>query len=339
MSSALNAASRPPSDPVISFVLASCNTREYVNCCIASIPKGGVDSYEIIVVDNASSDGTVAKLKVNYPDVRVVVNATNEGHCRAINQGMALARGEFILVLDADTILRSQAALLLVEFMRSRPDAAIAAPRMRNPNGTVQETARTFPSAVNGLFGRQSLITKLFPNNAISRRYLRGDQRDATQPFQVDWVSAAAMIFRSSLTAQIGFWDETIKGYWVDADWCKTAHSAGKVYCVPASEVTHFEQNRWGKKKGASRIVMFHAGAFRFYRKHFTAGTLDPRALAVGVLLAGRAALLLLLDAFRKPEPKASASRTDLSTYLMEAAANSPLPRSAGTSEQKCSTS
>lgn len=301
---------QPISPPALSIVVASYNNWDYMRGCLTSVPAAGVSDPEIIVVDNCSTDGTADRIAATFPAVRLVRNAANEGHCRAMNQGIALATGEFVLALDGDTVLAPGSASVLLDFLRARPGVAIAAPRMLNPDGTVQQTARTFPSPLNGLFGRQSALTRLLPNNPISARYLRSDTLDTNEPFRVDWVSAAAMMFRRSLTDRIGYWDEEIKGYWVDADWCKSAHAAGEVYCVPGSIVTHFEQNRWGRKKGAARIILFHTGAFRFYTKHFTAGFLDPRALIAGAALACRAALLLLIDSFRRPDAASPKARS-----------------------------
>jgi N-acetylglucosaminyl-diphospho-decaprenol L-rhamnosyltransferase len=285
----------------VSFVIAARNNWHYLDPCIASIPRAGLDDCEVIVVDNASTDGTVGLLQERCPRVRLLQNSTNMGHCRAINQGIGQAQGEYIVVLDGDTVLWPEAVSRLVEFLDSRPDVAIAAPRTLNTDGSVQETARSFPRVLNGLFGRHSILTRLFPDNPFSRRYLRRDGLHNSAPFEVDWVSAACMIFRRSLPGRIGRWDENFNGYWVDADWCKAAHATGKVYCVPAARVTHFEQNRPGRKKGARRIVLFHVGAFRFYYKNRTFGSCDPRALLAAVALATRCMVLVVLDWCRPP--------------------------------------
>jgi GT2 family glycosyltransferase len=293
-------------DPAVevSFVIASRNGWAYLAPCLASL---GIDgAHETLVIDNASTDGTPEAIRRNYPAVRLQVNMKNEGHCHAINQGICLARGKYVVVLDADTVLESGAVSGLVEFLRGTPQAVIAAPRMLNPDGSAQETARSFPKMINGLFGRQSVLTKLFPKSRFVRQYLRRDAAEAEDPFEVDWVSAACLIFHRSLPERIGLWDEGFQGYWVDADWCKTAHAAGKVYCVPSSRVVHFEQNRSGRKKGAARIKMFHAGVFRFYRKHHTLGYLDPRAWLAGALLGARCALLLAAD-WMRPADRAEA--------------------------------
>jgi len=286
----------------VSFVIAARNNWTYLDPCIASIERGGVDRHEVIVVDNASTDGTAGFLRDRYPGVRILQNGSNLGHCRAINQGIREAQGEYVVVLDGDTVLWPEAIARLVEFFESRPDAAIAAPRMLNADGSVQETARSFPGLVNGLFGRHSFLTRLFPDNPFSRRYLRRDSVRNPEPIEVDWVSAACMIFRRSLFDRIGPWDEIFSAYWVDADWCKAAHAAGKVYCVPAARVTHFEQNRPGRKKGAWRILIFHTGAYRFYRKNCTRGSFDPRALLAAALLAARCMTLVAVDLCRRPD-------------------------------------
>jgi N-acetylglucosaminyl-diphospho-decaprenol L-rhamnosyltransferase len=279
-----------------SVIIVTRNSWEYLHPCLVSLEAHKAAGQEVIVIDNASGDGTVQELRLQFPGVRAISNPTNVGHCRGINQGIREARGEIIVVLDADTVLGSGVVDQLVDFLDSRPDAVIVAPRMLSPNGSVQETARAFPRVVNGLFGRQSLLTRWFPQNRFSRAYLCRSRLREQDPFPVDWVSAACMAFRRVLVEHIGYWDEGFRGYWVDADWCMRARPDGRVYCLATASVVHHEQNRSGKKKGIRRIAAFHAGVNRFYRKHYTLGLLDPRALAATVLLTARAAVLIAAD-------------------------------------------
>ena len=286
----------------VSIVIASRNSARDLDACLRSIAAGTSARCEVIVVDNGSTDGTVARLRNVYPYVTVIANPSNLGHCRAINIGLEVAAAEFVLVLDADTVLWPEAIDRLVAFLRSRPDVVIAAPRTLNADGSVQETARAFPRPINGLFGRQSLLTRLFPRNPFSTAYLHRRHIDACRPFEVEWVSAACMLFRRRLIERIGSWDEGFAGYWVDADWCRRAHAAGRVFCEPSAQVSHIEQHRAGRKKDPARIIQFHVGVSRFYRKHHTFGWLDPRALAACVVLAGRATLLLVANGLRRAE-------------------------------------
>jgi len=289
---------RPAVD--VTIIIAVRNNGRDLDACLPSISEGTSARREIIIVDNGSTDGAPERLREAYANVRVIANPVNLGHCRAINQGLAVTAGEFVLVLDADTVVWPGAIDCLVAFLRSRPDAAIVAPRLLNPDGTIQETARAFPRPINALFGRQTLLTKLFPRNRFSVAYLRRRDAAAVSPFEVEWVSAACMLFRRSLVDRIGKWDEGFAGYWVDADWCRRAQPAGRVYCEPRAQVSHLEQHRMGRKKDPARIVQFHRGVNRFYRKHYTFGWADPRALVTSAALAGRGAVLILANALRR---------------------------------------
>ena len=159
---------------------------------------------------------------------------------------------------------------------------------------------------MNGLFGRQSLLTRLFPNNPFSRRYLkiRGLKDTATASVQVEHVSAACMLFWRRIYDQVGPWDEGFHSYWVDADWCMRIKKAGgEIYYLPTARIIHYEQNQRQVKKSPLRIIKFHTGALRFYTKHYTAGIYDPRSLAAAALLAVRTLLLLTTNHF-KPQPR-----------------------------------
>jgi N-acetylglucosaminyl-diphospho-decaprenol L-rhamnosyltransferase len=285
-------------------VIATWNSWKFLPACLPPLLNQDSVHKEIVVVDNGSTDETPSKLREHFPDVRVSANSINEGHTRAINKGIELAQGKYVLVLDADTVVAPGAVKQLVEFMRLRPDVVIAAPKMLNGDGTIQETARNFPRPINALFGRETFLARLFPHNRFSSQYVCRQNVNDVEPYEVEWVSSACMIFPKILRERIGPWDEGFRGYWVEADWCKQAHAAGKIYCIPNAQVTHFYQNRIGKKKGLSRIVDFHFGAHRFYWKHYTRGKLDPRSLIAGLALGLRAFPLIVVDMFRRPEKK-----------------------------------
>ena len=184
----------------------------------------------------------------------------------------------------------------LLDFMQDRDDVAATAPRMLNADGTVQETARNFPSAMSGIFGRQSLLTKWFPNNPFSKHYLQRDKLTATEPFQVEQVASAAVLFSRAIANELGPWDNLYPSYWADSDWfMRLKKRSGKVFCVPQAIVIHHEQNRPGKRSLA-RIWMFHRGAYRFYTKHYTFGVWDPRSIFVAVGLSARALTLAVVE-------------------------------------------
>jgi GT2 family glycosyltransferase len=239
-----------------------------------------IDDYEIVIVDNDSADGTPARVEALVPHARIVQNTANIGHSRAVNEGIRAACGRYLLVLDADTEVEDDALGTLLQFLEQHEDVGIAAPRTFNTDGSVQKTARAFPRPLNGLFGRQSLLTRWFPRNRFSCRYLQNDDLKTMTPFDVQQVSGACMMFPRALVSEVGSWDEGYFAYWVDTDWCfRVGRHGRRIVCVPAARVIHHEQNRPGKPRSLHRIWHFHYGAYRFYRNNMTLGRLDPRAL------------------------------------------------------------
>ncbi len=193
---------------------------------------------------------------------RVIDMGANTGFAVANNAGMARGTGRYVLVLNPDTVVGTGALRTLVEFADRHRGAGVVAPRLLNADGTPQLTARAFPTAAAGLFGRRSLLTRWFPRNRWSRKFLaEREQIDDGQPFEVDWVSgrgdAGAAHGASSETA--GF-DENFFLFWEDADWCRRIKDAGySVWCVPAATVVHDEGGTRGHRWSAAMIRSFHA--------------------------------------------------------------------------------
>ncbi len=289
-------------DPTLSVIIVAWNDWPKLQVCLNSIFNSELPPTEVVVIDNASVHGTRERIRERFPATRVCRNESNIGHTRAVNLGFSLARGEFILVLDSDTELTGDTVHRLLAFLRARPDVALLAPRTFNTDGTVQESARGFPGVMSGLFGRQSALTRLFPNNPFSRRYLARDFLRASEPFQVGQVGGACMFFRRKLLDEVGAWDERYFGYWVDTDWCRELAVRGKtVYCLPDAHITHHEGNRRGNRKTASRIWMFHYGAYQYYTKWHTAGYCDPRSLLAFAALSTRSLLKTAMNNLTVP--------------------------------------
>jgi|APLak6261664116_1056043.scaffolds.fasta_scaffold00544_1 N-acetylglucosaminyl-diphospho-decaprenol L-rhamnosyltransferase len=290
----------------LSILIVTWNSWADLKRCLESIQRLNLSGMEILIIDNGSADDTVDKLNLQFGDtVRLHVNPINLGLPAAVNIGLKLVRGEYVMLLDVDTEVEPNAAARLLAFMEAHPDVALIAPRIRTSEGQDERTARNLPSVTSGLFGRQSLFARKFPNNPFTRRYLASTHHNNSTPYQVEQVSAACMFFRQSLFDTVGPWDEKYRCYWVDTDWCaRLKKLSAKVYCVPQARIIHYENNRAGKKKSTWRIWHFHIGAYRLYRKHYTLGFLDPRALLAGAVLAARACVMLVLN-----EMKSDASR------------------------------
>lgn len=290
----------------LTILVVTWNSWGDLKRCLESLQRAAIGEREVLVFDNGSSDGTVEKVRERFPHVRLECSPVNLGLPPAVNRGLRLAQGEYVMLLDVDTEVRPGTAQRLLAFMEAHPEVSLAAPRIHSPDGTIEPSARNLPSPMNGLFGRQTLLSRLFPGNPITRRYLKADHLDSSEPFRVEQVSAACMFMRRSLIDEVGPWDEGYRCYWVDSDWCAQLKHAGKaVYCVPDVSIVHYENNKAGKKKSPWRIRHFHIGAWRLYRKHYTFGPLDPRALLAAAALAARALLMLVTNAFKADTPPA----------------------------------
>jgi GT2 family glycosyltransferase len=131
-------------------------------------------------------------------------------------------------------------------------------------------------------------------------RYLRTQDINKSEPYSVEWISFASIIFRTELLRKVGFLDEDYFLYWVDADWCKKVKEYGyKIYCLPESQVVHVEQNKRGKKRRPRSIVDFHKGSYLFYRKHFAPSPFNPMAYVALLGLSIRALIHLFINIFR----------------------------------------
>jgi N-acetylglucosaminyl-diphospho-decaprenol L-rhamnosyltransferase len=294
----------------LSVLIVSWNNWAKLNVCLSSIYSGTVIPSEIIVIDNDSKDGTPLKLEQTFPEVKLHRNDTNIGHTKGVNLGLRQARGEYVLVLDHDTELAPDCIDRMLEFMRARKDVEMVAPRTFNTDGTVQESARNFPGILSGLFGRQSTLTRILPDNLISKKYLARDFIDSTEPFPVEQIGGACMLFRHSLLDRIGPWDERYIGYWVDTDWCKSVGAENiNIYCVPSAHLIHHEGNARHKRKTPHRIWIFHRGAYQYYTKWHTRGTWDPRSIFAGIMLAARALLQIATNGISTPSIEETPNR------------------------------
>jgi GT2 family glycosyltransferase len=251
----------------LSVTICSWNTRDYLDRCIESVltQADGV-ALEIIVIDNASEDGSAEMVEQKYPNVRLIRNQENRGFGAGHNQGFAIAEGEFLMPLNSDAVVHESCFERLIAFLREHPDVGIAAPKLLNPDGSLQYSCRRFPTPAAALF-RNTLLGKLFPNNRFAREYLMQDW-DHCEPRDVDWVSGAAFCFRASVYRAIGGFDERFFMYLEDVDLCKRVHEAGyRVVYVPNAVVTHVIGA--STDRVANRMIrQFHKSMLLYYAKH-----------------------------------------------------------------------
>src|SRR3954471_16143505 len=219
----------------IAVVVVGFNSQAYVDACLESLDRAEWAAYsrQIVYVDNASGDGSVAMVRAKFPDVRVLANTENRGFCAACNQGVAAVDSRYIYLLNNDTIVLADSIVPLAQFLDRTPDAGAAGNRLLNPDLTDQWSARRFPTWVNGIFGRRSTLTRLLPGATAVRDYLYKDQLAGGQPFDVDWVPGSCTLVRREAYEQAGALVESMH-YWSDAVFCHRLRSCGwRVSVVP----------------------------------------------------------------------------------------------------------
>jgi N-acetylglucosaminyl-diphospho-decaprenol L-rhamnosyltransferase len=284
-----------PPEVDVSVVIVSYHCRDDVMACVESVlGSRSARGFEVVVVDNGSTDGTLELLADRAPQARVIPMGMNAGFSKANNVGMATARGRYVLVLNPDTVVAPGALYRLADWLDAHGGAGVAAPQLLNADGTDQRTARAFPTPAAALFGRRSPLTRWFPRNRWSTRFLSGGAHRGDEPFRVDWVSGAAMMVPASVINEVGGFDEEFFLFWEDADWCRRITDAGyEVWCVPQAQVTHDEGGTRSHGWSPRVVRHFHRGAYLYWRKHHAPQPWNPlRWLAAGAL--GVRALLVM---------------------------------------------
>ncbi len=153
--------------------------------------------------------------------------------------------------------------------MDGNPDVGIVGPKIFNPDGSIQGSARSFPTFHTAFFGRSALLTKLFPNNRITCANILTHQCDGKTPMEVDWVSGSCMVVRRKAIDDVGLLDERFFLFWEDVDWCKRMWKRGwKVSYYPQASIEHYVGG--SSEQNLTRAVFeFHKSAYRYFKKYF----------------------------------------------------------------------
>lgn len=282
----------------LSIVIVSWNVRDLLRRCLESILSTSrapeeterVETsveLEVIVVDNASADGSLEMIQNCFPDVRIVANDSNRGFPAANNQGIKLAQGRHVLLLNPDTEIVNGALRKLVHHADRDPDVGIIGPQLLNPDGTVQSSRRRFPSLATAFLEStwlQPAISELESGNLLSRLaaplqrvleryYVAGRPDHLVQ--DVDWVTGAAMLARSSAIDEVGLMDEGFFMYSEELDWCRRFQEAGwRVVYLPAAQIVH-HIGKSSEQVVAERHIHFQTSKVRYFRKYHGAAAAE----------------------------------------------------------------
>jgi GT2 family glycosyltransferase len=261
----------------ISFIIVSWNVRELLKRAVQAILDDTSEpEIEIIVVDNASHDGTVEMLRAEFastrlstgPKVRVLANKENVGFTRGNNQGLEIAQGRFLFLINPDTQIQRGATRALLEFMDAPENArvGIVGPQLVYADGSLQSSRRRFPKFSTALF-ESTKLEQWFPRSKLITDYrLLNTDDSAIQ--DVDWLVGAAMFVRREVYEQIGGLDERFFMYSEELDWCYRTKQAGwRVVYFPHARVLHHEAKS-SEQVLAQRDIYFHSSKVRYFKKH-----------------------------------------------------------------------
>jgi len=290
------------SAPSVAAVLVNYNAGgELVRALRSIADEMGRQVWEAVVVDNASSDGSAAAVADFAPMVRLIQNAENVGFSRGVNQGLAASTAPVVLIMNPDCRLVAGAVAALHGVLDAYPECAVAGPRILNPDGSVQGSARGDPDMLTGLFGRRALLRRLVPSLAVAKRNVVVDEiiRSGRQSAEVDWLSGACMLARRSALESIGGFDERFFLYWEDADLCRRLRAKGlHVRYVTGATAIH----RVGQSSRTARtfaIRAFHDSAYLYYATHVAPARFNPKRVLARAILNTRCWLQVVRSGLR----------------------------------------
>ncbi len=230
-------------DTDLSLIIVSYNVRDLLIACLESIQSALASSqlrYEIIVIDNASNDGSPESVRQRFPGVRLIENSENLGFAAANNRGLRDAGGRVMVLLNPDTTVPPGTLEVLFDYLNAHPDTGVVGPRLIYPDGSTQPSRRRFPTLLTGLL-ESTIAQDYWPENPAARRYYLADRPDnVTQ--DVDWLVGACLIARREVFERAGLLDEAFFMYSEEVEWCYRVRKAGwRIVYLPAATIIHHE--------------------------------------------------------------------------------------------------
>jgi GT2 family glycosyltransferase len=248
----------------LSIAIVSYNTRELLLACLASIRQTSRDvRYELIVVDNASSDGSVEAVQARFPEARIIANADNGGYAKACNQAAAVAAGRHLLFLNSDTVMKAGTLRTMVDCLDREPTIGIVSCLQRNEGGRVLRSCFAFPSL------RDHLQHAGWMPTLIAKLVGAPGEVDCTHSQDVDWANGACLMVRRDLFERVGGFDERFFMYFEDVDLCRRVHHQRyRVRHVADGEVVHLV-GRSSINRREQMNVQWELSRIRYVEKHF----------------------------------------------------------------------
>lgn len=250
----------------LSIIIVTYNSEHYIKQCLSSLLKLNTKNknydVEIIIVDNFSSDNALQTIKMEFPQVTVKKNRENLGFADAANQGAKIAKGDYLLFLNPDTVVKADCIEEMVNFLKKKKDAAVVGCKVLNTDGTLQPSCGSFPTISNIIFDRISVINILFKTELIRQANFYNKEKTP------DWISGVFFMVKKDIFEKLGGFDERYFLYVEDVDFCCRARKAGfKIYYNPKAQIIHYDQGR-SKERRPFKAKQMRKGFSIFFEKY-----------------------------------------------------------------------
>jgi hypothetical protein len=303
---------------LLSIIIVNYNVREFLHHALVSLQKAmkGIRG-EIIVVDNASDDGSIEMVRRRFPKVNLIAGKSNLGFAKGNNVGLRQARGKYILLINPDTLVQEDTLQVMIRFFEENPDVGLAGCKIMNPDGTFQLACRRSFPAPWAAFTKMTGLSALFPGSRLFGRYnLTYLSPDET--YELDAVSGSFMMVRREACEQVGGLDEDFFMYGEDLDWCYRIQRAGwKNYYVHSTQIIHYKGEST-KRSSLNEIRTFYQAMHLFVQKHLSSSLVFAFLIRFAITVSSRIAII---RAFLRPLAVALVDilLVDLSVVLAEA--------------------
>ncbi|MFQ5823399.1 MAG: glycosyltransferase [bacterium] len=253
----------------LSVIIVNYNVKEFLEQALISVKKAlrGISS-EIIVVDNASRDGSAQLIQQRYPDVHLLVNSKNLGFAKASNQGLRKAKGKYLALLNPDTIVQEDTFSTMLDFSKKHPDTGMLGCKILNPDGTLQLACRRSYPTPWVAFTKMIGLSHLFPKSKIFGKY-NLSYLDSNLTYEVEAISGSFMMIQRKILEEVGYLDESFFLYGEDLDWCYRIREKGwKVRYFSGTQIIHFK-GECSKRSQFDNLKVFYQAMALFVQKHF----------------------------------------------------------------------
>ena len=298
----------------VSVIIVAWNVRQLLHDCLKSVYKKTQDiDFEVIYVDNASEDGSVEMVREQFAEVRIIENDENKGFIKANNQGIEVAQGRYVLLLNSDTILLDNAIARTVRFADANLDAAVFGCKVLNPDRTIQRTCFMYPSVLN-MFLAATYLYKIFPKSRFfGREHMTWWGFD--EAMEVETICGCFSLVRKEAIDQVGPMDERYFFYGDDPDWCYRFKKAGwKVMFTPDGRIIHYGGQTTSQKARAFRLQL-EGSKLIFMKLHRSKAAFPFACLMAALFFFLRVPYWLGIGLLRKKEGKRSIDHAV--TYLI----------------------